>query len=508
MGWQGLRMDLRYALRTFARTPVFTVLTVLTLALGIGANSAIFTVVHSVLLKPLPYANPDRLLMVWNDNTREGVRRYPMSPANALDVKAATRTLQQVEVMYSFLISLTMRTDAGTEQLTAAGTSPGIFSLLGRQAAIGRTMQPGDPAGVMVLSDGFWRRRFGGDTGVVGRQINVDGRPAVVLGVMPPDFHFPLKSMLGPSGFSAIRGARCLDADRHDGFPVLTERRSGAHDALSGSSRAARARRNGRAGAARDLRDHRPARAAVPGGEPRSRDECRRAPRAGRRTRTSRARAAPGGCRIRAADRLRQRRQSAAGPQRCPPEGNRSPHRTRGGTEAAARADARRESLALECGRNPRPRVRVDWCTAVGCDGAAGAATFERGAPGHHHRDVHGGDLGARRRFRGNRAGDRSRSRERAGRAQGRGAGRRRRRGAAADSRRARHRRGRAGSHADGRRRTPAAQLRDAACGRSRLPRREPAHAADQHSEPARPRQTPGARSTRRCSSASTRCRA
>jgi predicted permease len=203
MGWQGLRMDLRYALRTFARTPVFTVLTVLTLALGIGANSAIFTVVHSVLLKPLPYANPDRLLMVWNDNTREGVRRYPMSPANALDVKAATRTLQQVEVMYSFLISLAMRTDAGTELLTAAGTSPGIFSLLGRQAAIGRTMQPGDPAGVMVLSDGFWRRRFGGDTGVVGRQINVDGRPAVVLGVMPPDFHFPLKSMLGPSGFSA-----------------------------------------------------------------------------------------------------------------------------------------------------------------------------------------------------------------------------------------------------------------------------------------------------------------
>jgi putative ABC transport system permease protein len=203
MGWQGLKMDLRYALRMFARTPIFTVLTVLTLALGIGANSAIFTVVHGVLLKPLPYQDPDRLVMIWNDNTREGVRRYPVSPANALDVRAAASTLQQVEMMYSFLIAVTLRTDAGAEQLVAAGTTPGMFSLLGRAAAVGRTLQPADPADVVVLGDGFWRRRFGADPGIVGRQVNISGRPAVVVGVMPPDFHFPLKSMLGPSGFSS-----------------------------------------------------------------------------------------------------------------------------------------------------------------------------------------------------------------------------------------------------------------------------------------------------------------
>ena len=203
MVWQAVNMDLRYALRMFVRTPVFTGLTVLALALGIGANSAIFSVVNGVLLKPLPYTEPDRLVMVWNDNTREGVRQYPMSPANFLDVKAATRTLERMEVMYSFLIAPTLRTNAGTEQFSASGTTSGMFLLLGRRAALGRTLEPSDRAGVIVLSDGFWRRRFGGDPGIVGRQLTVGEQPATVVGVMPADFHFPLKSMLGPSGFTA-----------------------------------------------------------------------------------------------------------------------------------------------------------------------------------------------------------------------------------------------------------------------------------------------------------------
>ena len=197
---QALTMDLRYALRMFVRTPVFTGLTVL--ALGIGANSAIFSVVNAVLLKPLPYAQPERLVMVWNDNTREGIPQYPMSPANYLDVKAASRTLDRMEMMYSFLITPTIRTDAGTEQLSASGTTPGMFELLGRRAALGRTLQPSDRAEVIVLSDGYWRRRFGADPDIVGRQLSVDGQSLTVIGVMPPDFHFPLKSMLGPSGFS------------------------------------------------------------------------------------------------------------------------------------------------------------------------------------------------------------------------------------------------------------------------------------------------------------------
>jgi predicted permease len=202
MVWHAAMMDLRYALRMFVRTPVFTGLTVLALALGIGANSAIFSVVNAVLLNPLPYANPDRLVMVWNDNTREGISQYPMSPANFLDVKAAARTLDRMEMMYSFLVTATLRTNAGTEQLSASGTTPGMFELLGRGGAIGRTLRPSDRPDVVVLSDGFWRRRFGADPAILGRQLVIDERPATVIGVMPPDFHFPLKSMLGPSGFS------------------------------------------------------------------------------------------------------------------------------------------------------------------------------------------------------------------------------------------------------------------------------------------------------------------
>jgi predicted permease len=202
MVWQALMMDLRYALRMFVRTPVFTGLTVLALALGIGANSAIFSVVNGVLLRPLPYANPDRLVMVWSDNTREGVPRYPMSPANFLDVKAASRTLDRMEMMYSFLVAATLRTNEGTEQLVGSGITPGMFELLGRTAALGRTLQPSDRTGVVVISDGLWRRRFGADPTVVGRQIILNEQAATIVGVMPPDFHFPLKTMLGPSGFS------------------------------------------------------------------------------------------------------------------------------------------------------------------------------------------------------------------------------------------------------------------------------------------------------------------
>jgi putative ABC transport system permease protein len=202
MAWQALMTDVRYAIRMFVRTPTFTALTVLALALGIGANSAIFTVVNAVLLRPLPYAEPDRLVMVWNDNTREGIRQYPMSPANFLDVKAATRTLDRMEMMYSFLITPALRTNEGTEPLAASGITPGMFELLGRTAAVGRTLNSSDREGVIVLSDGYWRRRFGADPAIVGRQLTLDGRPGTVVGVMPPDFRFPLKSMLGPSGFS------------------------------------------------------------------------------------------------------------------------------------------------------------------------------------------------------------------------------------------------------------------------------------------------------------------
>ena len=203
MPWQTVKTDVRYALRMFVRTPVFTTLTILALALGIGANSAIFSVVYGVLLKPLPYPEPDRLVMIWNDNTREGIRQYPMSPADFADIKAATRTIERMELLLSFLTQSTLRTADGVDQVTGSMVSPGMFELLGRPAALGRTLQASDGPNVVVLSDGSWRRRFGGDPQIVGRQLTIEEQPVTVIGVMPPDFHFPLKSMLGPSGFTA-----------------------------------------------------------------------------------------------------------------------------------------------------------------------------------------------------------------------------------------------------------------------------------------------------------------
>jgi len=205
MPWHALTTDVRYALRMFARTPVFTGLTIAALALGIGANSAIFSVVHGVLLKPLPFADPDRLVMVWSDNTREGVRQYPLSAADYFDVKAAARSLERIEPMLSFVIQPTLRTTDGVEQFTASATTPGMFELLGSSAALGRTFVASDGPHAVVLGDGFWRRRFGADPAIVGRLLTIEEQPSLVVGVMPPDFHFPLKSMLGPTGTTSAK---------------------------------------------------------------------------------------------------------------------------------------------------------------------------------------------------------------------------------------------------------------------------------------------------------------
>lgn len=199
---QAAMMDVRYALRMFIRTPVFTGLTVPALALGIGANSAIFSVVYGVLLKPLPYDSPEQLVMVWSDNTREARPEYPMSPANYLDYKAEARAVRDIEALFSFVVTGTLQTPTGTEQVIGSVVTPGLFPLLGRSAALGRPLMSSDTAEAVVLSHGYWQRRFGGDPSVVGQQIVLNEQPATIVGVMPRDFVFPFKGMLGPTGFT------------------------------------------------------------------------------------------------------------------------------------------------------------------------------------------------------------------------------------------------------------------------------------------------------------------
>ena len=204
-----LARDAAFALRQFRRAPTFTAVTIATLALGIGANSAIFAVVHAVLLRPLPYHAPHRLVAIWSDHTREHEPQNPVSPANFVAFRDVTRSFDAVEAMYSFLVSAQVRVGEDVQVAQAATITPGMLQLLGREALLGRTFLPDDRHGV-VLSHGYWQRRFGGDPAIVGKAVTVgDGTPpTTVLGVMPADFVFPYKSMLGPSGFT-----RALSAD-------------------------------------------------------------------------------------------------------------------------------------------------------------------------------------------------------------------------------------------------------------------------------------------------------
>lgn len=178
--------DLKYGLRTMRRGPGFTAVAVLTLALGIGANTAIFSVVNAVLLRPLAYRDPARLVTVLHEGWK------PVAPANFLDWREQSRSFESIAAAQSW--NLTMTGQGQPEQLNVLQTSAEMFHVLGVDAALGRTYTAGeDQPGrehVVVISHGFWQRRFGGSPDVVGRQVTLDGEPYTVVGVMPPDFQF------------------------------------------------------------------------------------------------------------------------------------------------------------------------------------------------------------------------------------------------------------------------------------------------------------------------------
>jgi predicted permease len=198
-----LRSDLQHALRLARKSPLVTTLTVLALALGIGATTAIFAVVNSVLLKPLPYADADRLVVVWSDATPQGRPRNTLSPANFLDFARMNQTLDGLEGYFSFVTPLEVVSGGPSEVAIGVFVTPRLFDLLGRGPLVGRSFSGNGTLEVM-LSHGYWQRRFGGDPGVVGRTVTVSNNQATVVGVMPRDFTFPYGTMLGPSGFTRV----------------------------------------------------------------------------------------------------------------------------------------------------------------------------------------------------------------------------------------------------------------------------------------------------------------
>jgi putative ABC transport system permease protein len=189
--WQ----DVRYAARTFLKTPGFTLVALVALALGIGANTAIFSVVNAVLLRALPYRDADRLVAVWEDNRRGKHPRNTISPTNFIDWQAQSKSFEGMAAFYDTRFNLTGAGDPVAVPVQIATTN--LFSLVGANALLGRTFTPEDGekghGDVIILSYGFWQRQFGGATDVVGKTVALDGVNVTVIGVMPADFKWFVK---------------------------------------------------------------------------------------------------------------------------------------------------------------------------------------------------------------------------------------------------------------------------------------------------------------------------
>jgi len=198
---ESLLHDLRYSTRLLITKPAFTALAVITLALGIGANTAIFSVVNSVLLRPLPYPQPDRLMTM----------RFNQSVPDLDDIKAQSQSFEYLGG--SVMQALDYFGESEPLQVQASLVNADLFKALGAQAAIGRVITDeedrfgGEP--VVVLSHGFWQRHFGGDHGVLGKPVQLSGNTYTVIGVMPADFVMPTEA---PDLWASVRVANPVAA--------------------------------------------------------------------------------------------------------------------------------------------------------------------------------------------------------------------------------------------------------------------------------------------------------
>jgi putative ABC transport system permease protein len=194
-----LFQDLRFAIRTMLRSPGFTIVAVMALAIGIGANTAIFSVVNAVLIKPLPYKDPDNLVVVWENNRPRAKKTNVISAANFLNWQEQNSVFEQMAAFHDFRFNLTEMGEP--EELAAQRVSVNLFPLLGINPMFGRAFsgEEGQPGreNVALLSFGLWQRRFGGDQGLIGKSIKLSGKDFTVIGIMPPDFQLAVK--LGPN---------------------------------------------------------------------------------------------------------------------------------------------------------------------------------------------------------------------------------------------------------------------------------------------------------------------
>ena len=187
------RRDVRHAARALARRPGFVAAAAITLALGIGANTAIYSLVHGVVLRPLPYARPDRLVVVWENLEREGNPRFSVSLPNYRDWRDQSTVFAGAAAQLG--TGMRMRVGDEPELVRGARVTAEFFPVLGARAALGRTLAAGDTLpgrrAVAVISHALWRRSFASSPSALGREFHLDGAPVTVVGVMPPEFTAP-----------------------------------------------------------------------------------------------------------------------------------------------------------------------------------------------------------------------------------------------------------------------------------------------------------------------------
>ena len=184
---EGLLQDVRYALRNLRKRPLFSLIVVFTLALGIGANTAIFSVVDAVLLAPLPYGEPDNLVVLWAKNEKQNVTQQPVSYPNIVDLKQANDVFEHLSAIRGESFSLTDRDEP--ERVTGVRVSTDILTLLGTTPVLGRNFVPEEEqpakAAVALVSHGLWQRRYSGDPRLIGQAIIIDGKSYTVIGILP-----------------------------------------------------------------------------------------------------------------------------------------------------------------------------------------------------------------------------------------------------------------------------------------------------------------------------------
>jgi putative ABC transport system permease protein len=219
---RSLWQDLRYGFRILLKQRGFTTVAIIALALGVGATSAVFSIVNAVLLQPLAIEEPERVVMLWENNLARNHAEVEVSYPNYVSWRERNHVFEEVAALPSVNFDMTLTGNGEPQQVEASTVSANFFTLLGTRAALGRTFAPEDEkAGapsVVLISDGLWKRRFGGDANAVGQRLTVEGESATIIGVMPADFDFPKGVELwapltpAPGGWTEQRGFRVLRA--------------------------------------------------------------------------------------------------------------------------------------------------------------------------------------------------------------------------------------------------------------------------------------------------------